>query len=300
MVDIISISLKHSGLQIGIYILAALIVIAICVFIYYQRWFFYFYLKVGVKGTVYYHLHRMIKSVKKRNESPYFYLNKYFASFEFLAEDSNTIQELDARNFWHMVYLNYTDDFIESLTRDKIGIEDIEYFEKKIFDVPLQKNEIPSEKNSNTADISQEKMNETDPQEEEKSRILNACIKQAIIWSSTSKKKNWALLVGNMLFVTGLMECDTDSDEATAEQFAAVLNADPASKGNISFSNVGYIRNFLFLRDGTSLEYVEKKLKKIKKFFERIEFEEAIQIINEEIQTVVKDIEDEKTQRLRN
>ena len=337
MVDIISISLKHSGLQIGIYILAALLVIALGVFIYYQRWFFYFYVKTGAKGTVYYHLHRMTRSAKNRNESPSFYLNKYFASFEFLADDSNTIQELDAINFWHKVYLNYTDDFIESLTRNKIGIGDIEYFEKKIFDVPLQENEIPAEKNSNSADIllesktdntsekdfhiheqvsdqdmdsntndlllerkiddnsmkdislkdddineeksfssddiSIDKRNDSISREEEKTRILNVCIKQAIIWANTEDMKKMSLLLGNLMFTTGLIKYYGTSAKAKTEQFRKILNGNPASSKEIKFTERAVINDLSYRKErDTSLEKVLSNLEELERFF-KLEFD---------------------------
>lgn len=89
----------------------------------------------GIKGSLYYDLHKLIKHEKSKdnNYDPHFFLNKYFTEFLSTLKNKNHIVDwVLAKVFWEKIFNKFDKQLIEKL-ENEVSVSDINYFDKLVY-----------------------------------------------------------------------------------------------------------------------------------------------------------------------
>lgn len=240
------------------------------------------------EGLIFYDLHTIIKRNKKNGQqNASQLLCEYFRKIPIPSyTDIKRIQShSDALIFWQTIFYKFPYELIVSLSNNNFPYQDIAYFKKVLYSFDPTKTgcSLSLSKESNLV----QNPYTNDLISEEDYIILQRCLRRAIVYSNSPRKKFMALLIGNMLFNTDLLIPQEDVMEVRSKQLEKILNEHPyvkiISSQNIQLP-VGWQIMYLRENENLKIEASDKKiLKELKRYFIGIGFNNAVNILKDEL-----------------
>lgn len=259
------------------------------------------------RGQVYYRLHKIVRQELEQGNNPAYSLFEYLTSSRVYNSDEQRVRFEKANTFWTNVINMNPDELIRFLSNDNVEINDIGYFKlllKSNFNLTgnqigvnyfNQTNFINFNLDINHYDNNyyQREKNDINPisTEEQDAIVLNKCIVKAISYLNSENKNNLALLIGNVLFTSTLLKCDTENAHDRIKVFEEKINSHPVSKKEFHFGDpIDYIINPYFKKNSSYKKCLINH-QYLLRFFKGIDFKSGVEIEEKDIEYILSIIQ---------